>query len=157
MAGFGSNPAAIFEKGDVSDMIAAVFDAPMTAEGVGEGPGGEGCLARVTGDFVGRMPHAGFGVLVPGQAGDAGDADDQSLPVESKAAGNVEDLDGAMLVPAMATAVNGLDPIDGWAGGRDGLDVCEQGRLVVFHLGEQEIAGICGGFESFFGSAWRRR
>jgi hypothetical protein len=135
MAGFGSDTAGILKKSDIADMVASVFDMPVTADGGGKLCGPKGCLAGIVRDLLGGMPEAGLGVFVQGEARDAGGTDDQPIPIRSEAASNIEDLDGAMLVPTMAVAVDGVDVIDGRAGGRECLQGGGQGRLVVFDLG----------------------
>ena len=56
VARFGSNAAQIFEEGDVADVVAAVFDAPVLAD---RRTGGSRCqsdLAGVEGCLVGLAP-----------------------------------------------------------------------------------------------------
>jgi hypothetical protein len=65
------------------------------------------------------MPETGFGVLVPGEAGDAGGGDDEAVPVGSEATGDIEGLDQTMLLAAMPVTLDGLGAVDGRLGGAD--------------------------------------
>lgn len=93
---------------------------------------------------------------MPGEPGDASGAGDQVIPLGIEGAGHLEDLDQTVLLPSMAAAVDGFDPIGGRLAGGEGLDGFEQERLIGFHLGEQDIAGFRGRLKGFFDSAWRR-
>lgn len=150
MAGFGSDTAGILKKGDIADVVGPVLDMPVGADGGGEIAGAKRRLAGIVRDLLGGLPEAGSGVLVQSEAGDAGSTDDQPVPVGSEAAGDVEDLDGPLLPTAMMVAVDGLDTIEGRAGGGECVEGCGQGRLIVFDLDEQEIAGLGGSFKGFF-------
>lgn len=90
----------------------AVFDAPMASDGGSEVGGGQGDLGGVIRDLLGGDPRAQCGVLVPGQPGDADDGGAQVGPVGAKTVAGREDLDTAMLLPAMAVAIDGLDLSD---------------------------------------------
>lgn len=157
MAGFGSDSAVVFEESDVADVVAAIFYAPMVADGGADSGSRQADLACVVRYLVGFVPEARFGVLVPGEAGDAGDGDYQAVPVGAKASGDVERLDQAMLLSAMAVAVNGLGAVGGGLGGTDLRDRVVEGRLIGFDLDDEEISGVPGSLKSFFDSAWRRR
>jgi hypothetical protein len=68
----------------------------------------------------------------------------------------IEHRNGAGFVTVALFAVDRLN-----AGKRLGvvanrLDLAAQGRLVVFQLNDQMRLRIGGGFECFFGNAWRR-
>src|SRR5512147_3123918 len=101
VARFGTNPAVIFEEGNIADVVAAVFDAPMLADCSGNCGRGQADLRRIEGRLIGRIPEAGLGVFMPGDPGDAGGGDDPAIPVGSEAAGDVEGLDPAVLLSAM--------------------------------------------------------
>jgi hypothetical protein len=73
--------AGVFTERDVADVMASILDAPMASDRIAERLGAEDDLAGVEGDFLGFVPEAGLGVLVPGQAGDAGGVDDQAVPL----------------------------------------------------------------------------
>ena len=56
VARFGSNAAEVFEEGDIADVVAAVFDAPVLADrrtGVGRR---QADLAGIDGYLVGLAP-----------------------------------------------------------------------------------------------------
>ena len=82
---------------------------------------------------------------------------DQAVPVGSEAADDVEGLDVTMLLSAMSGSVDGLGAVGGFFGDADRVDCVEQGLLVGFDLGEQDVSGIACGFKGFFDSAWHRR
>lgn len=77
----GSDATLIFEKADVTDVVIAVFDAPMLPDGVTDGRGGQGDLAGIEGYFAGPLPELGFGIFAPGVACDANGSFDQVTPV----------------------------------------------------------------------------
>lgn len=113
VAGLGPDTALVFEEGNVADVVASLFDAPMLSDcGAGDGSG-QVDLAGVEGGFLRFVPKAGFGVLVPSQAGDPGDGGDQAVPSGTEATGDVEDLDPAVFLAAMATSVGGLGAAQG--------------------------------------------
>ena len=68
-----------------------------------------------------------------------------------------EDLDPALLVAAVAVAVDRLVPVDRRVLGAQGGDGVTQARLVGLDPGEQGVAGRSGDGEGFFDSAGRRR
>jgi hypothetical protein len=152
-----SDAALVLAESYVANVVVSVFDSPMTANGSLGGFGREADLGSVVGDFVGFEPVSRFGVLVPGEAFDPNGADDQVVPIGSEAGGDIEGLDQAMLLSAMADASLGADGIERTGGGADFADFSEQRFLVGFDLGKKEIAGVAGGLKCFFDSAWRRR
>ena len=104
------------------------------------------------------MPEPGFGILVPSEARDAGDGDDQAVPVRSKPSGrNGEGLDPAALLPAVRRLADRLDTVGRTFGGADGFKGVVKRWLIGLDLGNQEIAGVPGGFKCFFDSEWRPR
>ena len=103
------------------------------------------------------VPQAGPGVLVPGQAGDAGGADDQAVPLGVESAPDIEGLDRAGLVAAVALGIDAPVAFGRGLGGGDGLERGQQGRLVGLDLGEHRVAGVAGDLKGFFDSAARRR
>jgi hypothetical protein len=78
----------------------------VRANGAGEGLGIEADLAGVEGDFLGFVPEAGLGILMPGQAGDAGGLDDQAIPLGVELALDVE---GFNFTGFMAAVAPGID------------------------------------------------
>src|SRR5512134_3345617 len=144
VARFGSNAAQIFEEGDVADVVAAVFDAPVLADRRTGGGRGQSDLAGIDGYLVGLAPKTGLGVLVPGEAGDAGGGDDQAVPVGAEAAGDVEGFDHAVLLSAMPVALDGLGTVGGRLGGADRVEGFVEDLLVGFDLSDLEISRIAG-------------
>jgi hypothetical protein len=67
-----------------------------------------------------------------------------------------EDLDPALLVAAVAVAVDRLVAVDRRTPGAQGDEGVMQARLVGLDPGEQRVAGLCSQGEGFFGSAGRR-
>ena len=146
---FGSDAALVFAEGDVADVVAAGFDAPVLADGGTDGGGGQADLRRIEGRLAGFAPKAGSGVLVPGEPGDKGGGVDQAVPVGSEAAGDIEALDVTMLLSAMSGSVDGLGAVGGFLGDADRVDCVEQGLLVGFDLDDEEVSGIACGFKGF--------
>ena len=70
----------------------AVLDGPVGSDGGCGLGGGQDSLTSVEGDFLGLVPEAGFGILVPSQPGDARHRDDKVAPLFVEAARNVEGL-----------------------------------------------------------------
>jgi len=153
---FVSDAALIFEETDVADVVVPIFDAPMLTDGVTDGCGIQGDLAGIEGCFAGLSPRPGFGILAPGVSGDTDGGLDHPLPVGSKSPVGLECFDEAMLVPAVALLVDGQGCVDRVIGGRDGLDGIEQGLLIGFDLGDQNIAALPGRLKGFFDNAWHR-
>jgi hypothetical protein len=105
------------------------------------------------------MPKARFGVLVPSQAGDAGGSDDQAIPVRAGRAdttGNVKDIDVAMLLAAMALAVDGSETIDSRLAGGDAAQRLQQVQLVALDLCQQGISAAFRRLKGFFDSGAHR-
>ena len=138
-------------------MVVSVFDAPMVTDRRADHGRRQVDLAGVEGSVVGLAPEAGFGVLVPGEPGDAGDGADQSVPVGAEPSGDVEGFDQTVLLSAVSVAVDGQGGVGGLVGGRDCFDRVEQVLLVGLELGDQEVAGIGRRLKGFFDSAWRRQ
>jgi len=153
----GAGSAGVLTECDIPDVMAAVLNPPMVSDHLAERLGAEGDLAGVEGDVLGGVPEAGLGVLVPGQAGDAGRADNQAVPLGVEPALDIEGLDLAGLMAAVAPGIDTPGVLDRGLGGGDVLERGQQGRLVGLDLGEQRVAAVAGGLKGFFGSAGRRR
>jgi hypothetical protein len=153
---FCANSAVIFEEGHVTDIMAAVLDAPVRADGGTGGGGGHRRLAGIKRGLGGRVPKAGFGVFAPGQATHPGGGDDQAIPIRSETTADIEGFDETMLLPAMFVAIDGFGTVGGRQGGAEGFDRVVQGLLVVLELGDEDVSGIPGRLKCFFDSAWRR-
>ena len=141
----------------VADVMVAVLDAPMAADGRGAGLGIEGDLAGVAGDLPALRPQAGAGVAAQAAPGDAHDAGDEGPPVGIEAIAGGEDLDAAVLLAAMGVAVDAVEAIDRGLGFAQGEQGVTQARLVVLDAHQQRVAGRGRGGEGFFDSAGRRR
>jgi hypothetical protein len=135
--------------------MASILNAPVASDRLAERLGAEGDLTGVEGDFLGSVPEPGLGVLVPGQAGDAGGVDDQALGVEP--ALDVEGLDLTGLMAAVAPGIDAFEAVSRRLGGGDGLERGQQDRLIGLDLGEQGVAGVARCLKAFFDSAGRRR
>src|SRR3712207_9797 len=105
--------------------MASMFNSPVRADGMAECLGVEGGLAGVEGNLLSLAPEPGLCVLVPGQASNAGRADDQAVPVgielAAELAADVEGFDQAMLLAAMVLAVDGLEAVSRRPGDGDVL------------------------------------
>ena len=130
----------------------------MTPDRLAERLGVERDLAGVEGDFLGFVPEPGLGVLVPGQAADAGGLDDQAVPLGVEPAMvDIEGLDQTVFLTAVALAVDGFEAPGRRLVGGDALERRQQDWLVGLDLGEQGVAAVTGRLECFFDNAKRRR
>ena len=132
----------VFAEGDIADVVAAVFDAPMLADGSADGGGGQGDLRRIEGCLAGFAPQAGPGILVPGEPGDTGGGVDQAIPMGSETPGNVERLNATMLLPAVTVTVDGVGAVDGRLGRTDLFDRLGKGLLVGFDLNDEKVSNF---------------
>ena len=149
--------AGVLTERDIPDVMAAILTPPVVLDRLAERLGGKGELAGVEGDFLGGVAEPGLCVLVPSQATDAGGADDQVVPLGVELASDVEGLDLAGFMAAVALGIDTSEALDRGLGGSDVLERGQQGRLVGLDLGEQGVAAVAGGLKCFFGSAGRRR
>jgi hypothetical protein len=83
--------------------------------------------------------------------------DDQAVPLGIEPSPDVEGLDLAGFMAAVALGIDSPEALDRGLGGGDVLERGQQGRLVGLDLGEQGAAAVAGGLKGFFGSAGRRR
>lgn len=157
MSWLGPNTALIFEEADVSDIVISILDAPMVSDRRPGGGGGQAYLAGVKGGLTGVRPISGLGVLVKSEARHPDGGRDDAIPVGTEAVFNVEYFDPAVFLSAMTVAVGGFVRVGRVVGVTDCFNVGEQGWLIGFDLGEEEIPGIFGGLKCFFDSAWRLR
>jgi hypothetical protein len=137
--------------------MASILDAPMASDRLAERLGAEGDLTGVEGDLLGFVPEAGLGVLVPGQAGDAGGVDDQAVPLGAELALDVEGLDLAGFMAAVAPGIDAFEALGRGLGCCDILKRGQQGWLIGLDLGEQGVAAVAGRLKSFFDNGGRRR
>ena len=157
MCRLDAGSAGVLTERDVPDVMAAILDRPMPPDRRAERLGAEGDLAGVEGDFLGFVPEPGLGVLVPGQAADAGGADDQAVPLGVEPALDIEGLDLAGLMAAVAPGIDTPEVLDRGLGCCDVLERGQQGRLVGLDLGEQRVAAVTRRLECFFDNGGRRR
>jgi hypothetical protein len=155
-SGVCANSALIFAEGHISDVVVAVLDGPMAADGGACRGGGHRRLTGVERGFGGLMPEAGLCVLVPGQAAHPGGGDDQSVPIGPEATADIEGFDETVLLPAMFLAIDGFGAVGRRPGGAQGFERFVQGLLVGLDLGDEDISGVPGRLKCFFDSAWRR-
>ena len=137
--------------------MASILDAPVASDRLAERLGAEGDLTGVEGDLLGFVPEAGLRVLVPGQSGDAGGVDDQSVPLGLELALDVEGFDLAGLMATVAPGIDAFEALGLGLGGGDVLERGQQGRLIGLDLGDNVSAGCCNLLECFFDNAGRRR
>jgi hypothetical protein len=149
--------AGVFTERDVADVMAPILDAPVASDRLAERLGAESDLTGVEGDLLGFVPEAGLGILVPGQAGDAGGVDDQAVPLGVELALDVEGLDLAGFMAAVAPGIDAFEAVGRGLIGGDALERGQQGRLVGLDLGEQGVAAVTRRLECFFDNAGRRR
>jgi hypothetical protein len=149
--------AGVFAERDIADVMASILDAPVASDRLAERLGAEGDLTGVEGDFLGFVPEAGLRVLVPGQAADAGGVDDQAVPLGAEPALDVEGLDFAGFMAAVAPGIDALEAVGRRLGGGDALERGQQARLIGLDLGEQGVAAVAGRLKGFFDNGGRRR
>ena len=142
MCRLDAGSAGLLTEGDIPDVVAAILDRPMTPDRLAEWLGAEGDLAGVEGDFLGGVPEPGPGVLVPGQAADAGGLDDQAVPVVIELGPTVEGLNLAGFMAAVAPGIDAFEAVGRRLGGGDGLECGQQGWLIGLDLGEQGVAAV---------------
>ena len=154
---FDAGSAGVFAEGDVADIMARIFNAPVVSDRLAERLGAESDLTGVEGDLLGFVPEPGLGILVPGQTGDAGGADDQAVPLGLELALDVEGFDLAGFMAAVALGIDTLEAVGRRLGGGDALERGQQARLVGLDLGEQGVAAVTGRLKGFFDNGGRRR
>jgi hypothetical protein len=158
VCGLDPGSAVVFADRDIANIMAAIFNAPVVSDRMAERLSAEGGLAGVEGNLLGGMPEPGFGVLVPGQAADAGGVDDQAVPLGVEPAlVDIEGFDQTVFLTAVTLAVDRFEALDRRLLGGDVLERGQQGRLVGLDLGEQRVAAVTGRLEGFFDNAGRRR
>jgi len=99
----------------------------VASDRIAERLGAEGDLTGVEGDLLGFVPEAGLGVLVPGQAGGVGY---QAVPLGVEPALDIEGLDLAGFMAAVAPGIDALEALGRRLGGGDALE--QQGRLLTW-------------------------
>ena len=155
MCRLDAGSAGVFAERDIADVMAPIFNAPVASDRLAERLGAESDLTGVEGDFLGFVPEAGLGILMPGQAGDAGGVDDQALGVEL--ALDVEGFNFTCFMTAVALGIDAFEAVGRRLGGGDALERGQQGRLIGLDLGEQGVAAVARRLKGFFDSGERRR
>jgi hypothetical protein len=154
---FDAGSAGVFAERDIPDVMAPIFNAPVVSDRLAERLGAESGLTGVKGDLLGFVPEPGLGILVPGQAGDAGGVDDQAIPFGVELALDIEGFDQTVFLTAVALAVDTVEAPDGRLIFGDVPERRQQARLVGLDLGEQGVAAVTGRLKGFFDSVGRRR
>ena len=157
MCRLDAGSAGVFAERDIADVMAPIFNAPVASDRLAERLGAESDLTGVEGDFLGFVPEAGLGILMPGQAGDAGGVDDQAVPLGVELALDVEGFNFTGFMAAVALGIDAFEAVGRRLGGGDALERGQQGRLVGLDLGEQGVAAVAGRLKGFFDSGGRRR
>ena len=142
MCRFDAGSAGVFAERDIPDVMASIFNAPVVSDRLAERLGAESDLTGVEGDFLGFVPEPGLGILVPGQAADAGGLDDQAVPVVIEPGPNVEGLNLAGFMAAVAPGIDALEALGRGLGCCDILKRGQQARLIGLDLGEQGVAAV---------------
>ena len=137
--------------------MAPIFYRPVASDRLAECFSVEFDLAGVERNFLGCLPEAGSGVLVPSQVRDPGGLDDQAVPLGVEFALDIEGFDQAVFLTAVALAVDGFEAPGRRLVGGDALERRQQDWLVGLDLGEQGVAAVTGRLECFFDNAKRRR
>ena len=153
-AWIGSDAALVLGECGVSDIVIAVFDTPMTSDGVC------GLLGRkldgtdIQRDFGAALPKTGFGVFDECAAADPDHALKIGCPLSSgDGVADIEDL----CLPVFVTItgeVLGQDPVNRHVCFRHRENAFKQFGLVLLQLNQKMTACLAGCFEGFFGSAW---
>ncbi len=136
MCRLDAGSAGVLTERDIPDALAAILTAPVVSDRLTECLGTEGDLAGVEGNLLGGMPESGFGILVPGQAADAGGLDDQTGPLGVALALEVEGLDQTGFMTAVALGIDTFETVGRRFNGGDVLERGQQARLVGLDLGE---------------------
>ena len=155
-AGIIADAAFVLVAGDITDIVIAVLDAPMSSDGGGPFGRREAVGGRdVEGDLSALVPQAGSGGVEQGAPGDADDGLDEGLPLGlGQGVADQENLDRAIFLAGSAFVARRGGIVGNTAVG-DGSDSLKQVCLVGLHLDQQMVAGVTGNLECFFDSAWR--
>ena len=156
-AGLAPDAAVVLAQDAVADVVIAVLDTPVRPDRMPEALGIQLALADIVGDLAPGAPQAGAGVLAPAKARDARGAGDQALPRGREPAGDVEDLDAAVLLPTMAGAVHRHMPVNRLLLGAQAGNGIMQAGLVGFEPDQKGVAGARRHREAFVDRAARRR
>jgi hypothetical protein len=150
-AGIDADAAGVLGEGDVADVVRAVFDVPVVADGGGADVNRTQRVADVVGGFAGLVPQAAGGVMALDTAADADDGGEMRRPLGvGEAITWVEHLGDAAFEAGASAGVCHADPLRGGRAAAEVGDGQVKGGLVVLDLGDQMSAGAGGLLESFF-------
>ncbi len=154
--GIDADAGSVFGEGDVADVVAAVFDAPVAAYPLAPLFGGATVSRGHPEDNFGRrFAKAGFGVAPANRALQSQDGVDELFPgrtAKPRLGREYRQLTSFPTVSARTLARGGRARL---AARRSEFEFGSQGRLVVLDLRQQVIAGGDRALESFFDSARR--
>jgi len=150
-AGIAADAAGILGKAAVADVVGAVLDAPMVADGLGADGGWQDDVGDKPGGLAGGAPQTGRGGAGEHVASDADDRVDMVSPLGiGQAVARREDLDQTGLVTGTALCVGGARAIERRGGlAQRGGGVMQVG-LVCLDLGDQMNAACGSLLEGFF-------
>ena len=144
----------VLGEGGVSDIVIAVFDPPMTSDGVC------GLLGRKFGgtdiqrDFGTALPETGLGLLDECAATDPDHALKIGCPLSSgDSVADIEDL-GLSVFVAITGEILGQDPVNRYVRFRHRKNAFKQFGLVLLQLDQKVTACLARRLERFFGNAW---
>ena len=126
-AGVCTDARPVFVEGDIAQIVVAVFDAPVVADGLACLVGIDGLAGQVEAGFAGGFPLPGRGVDSQNAPFDADDGGDQATPV---GAGDdvigVKDCDGARFVAVTPICISGLALAERGSCSNAGMDLPAQ-------------------------------
>jgi len=130
-AGVCADARPVFVEGDIAQMVVAVFDAPVVADGLACLVGIDGLAGQVEAGFAGGFPLSSRGVdsqNAPRGADDgADDGGDQVAPVDAgDDVTGVKDCDAARFVAVTAICITGLALAERGSCSNAGMDLPAQ-------------------------------
>ncbi len=153
-AGIATDAAGILGEAAVTDIVVAVFDAPVIADDLGAGGGWQDDVADEQGALAGGPPHPGGSGAGEDIACDTDRRVDQASPFGvSQMIAKREHLDQAGFVAATALLVDAARTLEWCRGLAQRGEGVMQGGLVGLDLGDQRHAACGGLLEGFYGMA----
>ena len=150
-AGIAADAAGVLGEAAVADVVGAILDAPVVADGFGAGSGWQNDVADKQGGLTGSAPEPGCGGAGENVPTDADDRADMSSPLGvGQAVARREHLDQTGLVARTAVLVGRARAIEWGSGVAQRGDGVMKSGLVSFDLGDQMNAACSGLFEGFF-------
>ena len=145
-----ANARLILLKGDVADVVQRVLDMPVTSDCGGSQACRGGRIGHVVCHLGGAAPKPCLGISMQDTSGDANDGLDQVLPLGcGDNACSAEYVGGSGFMPAVTGGDGGI-AARGPAGSAGGLDILQQGWLIVLQLNDQASLCLGGSLEGFF-------